>query len=66
MEIKTLSFGLKDGARKFYFNEKEELDKLGFKQCSVDPAVFCHRKDGRLYGIICSHVDDAVNSPRWG
>lgn len=61
-KLKHCLYGLKDGARQFYLSVKEELDKLGFEQCSVDPALFCYRKDGRLHGIICSHVDDFLHA----
>ena len=33
-------YGPKDGARQFYESVKEELLKLGFTQCKLDPAVF--------------------------
>lgn len=61
-KLKHCLYGLKDGARQFYLSVKEELLKLGFEQCSVDPAVFCLRKDGKLCGIICSHVDDFLHA----
>jgi hypothetical protein len=57
-KLKYLLFGLKDCPRQFYLRVKEELDKLGFEQCSVEPAIFCYKKNGKLDIIICSHVDD--------
>lgn len=57
-KLKYCFYGLKDGVRQFYLSVKEEFDKFGFEQCSVDLVFFCYRKDGRFYGIICFYVDD--------
>ena len=40
----------------------EELLKLGFKQCTLDPPIFYLHKDDELKGIICCHVDDFLHS----
>ena len=61
-KLKHELYGLKDGARQFFISVKEELLKLGFKQCTLDPAIFYVRKDEQLRGIICCHVDDIVHS----
>ena len=61
-KLKHGLYGLKDGARQFFISVKEELLKLGFKQCSLDPAIFYLHKDGKLEGIICFHVDDFLHS----
>jgi len=61
-KLKHCLYGLKDGARQFYLSVKEELLKLGFKQCDLDPAVFSVRKDGTLRGILCCHVDDFLHA----
>ena len=55
-------YGLKDGARQFYENIKEELLKLGFTQCKLDPAVFYIQEDKKLRGVICCHVDDFLHA----
>ena len=51
-------YGLKDGARQFYESVKEELLKLGFTECKLDPAVLYIQEDKKLRGVICCHVDD--------
>ena len=61
-KLKHGLYGLKDGARQFFVSVKEELLKLGFKQCLLDPAIFFLHKDGKLDGIICCHVDDFLHS----
>ena len=61
-KLKHRFYGLKDGARQFFISVKEELLKLGFKQCTLDPAIFYVRKDEKLRGIICCHVDDFLHS----
>ena len=57
-KLKHGLYGLKDWARIFFISVKEELLKLGFRQCTLDPAIFYVHKDGKLRGIICCHVDD--------
>ena len=62
LKLKHGLYGLKDGARQFFISVKEELLKLGFKQCTLDPAIFYVRKGEKLRGIICCHVDDFLHS----
>ena len=60
-KLKHGLYGLKDGARQFYESVKEELMKLGFTQCKLNPAAFYVQKDSRLRGMICCHVDDFLH-----
>ena len=60
--IWKLKHGLKNGARQFYESVKDELLKLGFSQCKLDPAVFYIQENGKLRGIICCHVDDFLHA----
>ena len=43
-KLKHGLYGLKDGARQFYESVREELLKIGLKQCRLDPAVFLFRQ----------------------
>merc|ERR1712240_149792 len=52
------SYGLDDASRKFYFKVKETLQKLGLKTLPGDDAVYYEHKNGKLMGLILSHVDD--------
>ena len=61
-KLKHGLYGLKDGARQFYESVREELLKIGFKQCRLDPAVFFVRENYRLKGMICCHVDDFLHA----
>ena len=61
-KLKHGLYGLKDGARQFYGCVKEELLKLGFTQCKLDPAVFYTQEDKKLRGVICCHVDDFLHA----
>lgn len=61
-KLKHGLYGLKDGARQFYESVKEELLKLGFTQCKLDPAVFYIQEDKKLRGVICCHVDDFLHA----
>ena len=55
-------YGPKVGARHFYESVKDELLKLGFTQCKLDPAVFYIQENRKLRGIICCHVDDFLHA----
>ena len=61
-KLKHGLYGLKDGARQFYESVKEELLKLGFTQCNLDPAVFYLQERKKLKGIIFCHVDDFLHA----
>ena len=61
-KLKHGLYGLKDGARQFYESVKEELLKLGFTQCKLDPAVFYVHENKELIGMICCHVDDFLHA----
>lgn len=58
-KLKRGLYGLKDGARQFYLSVREELVRIGFLECEVDPAVYWNRK---LQGLICYHVDDFLHA----
>ena len=51
-------YGLDDASRKFYFKVKETLKAMGLKTLPGDEAVYYEHKDGKLVGLILSHVDD--------
>merc|ERR1712243_256552 len=51
-------YRLDDGSRKFYLKVKETLQKLGLKTLPGDDAVYYEHKNGKLLGLIISHVDD--------
>ena len=61
-KLKHGLYGLKDGARQFYDSVREELLKLGFIQCKLDPALFYLLTENGLSGIICCHVDDFLHA----
>ena len=50
--------GLNDTSRKFYLKVKETLQKLGLKTLSGGDAVYYEHNNGKLMGLILSHVDD--------
>ena len=61
-KLKHGLYGLKDGARQFYLSVKEELLKLGFNMCEIDPAMFYLHRGEKLSGILCCHVDDFLHA----
>ena len=56
--LKTL-YGLKQAGRRWYKKLVEIMEKLGFKRCDVDQAVFYRRKGSTLI-IVLVHVDDCT------
>ncbi|PPQ83602.1 hypothetical protein CVT26_001384 [Gymnopilus dilepis] len=55
---KTL-YGLKQSGRRWYQRLVEIMEKLGFKRCEVDQAVFYRKREGMLM-IVLVHVDDCT------
>lgn len=56
--VKTL-YGLKQAGRRWYQRLCEVMEKLGFRRCDVDQAVF-YKHDVRGITIILVHVDDCT------
>ena len=55
-------YGLHDGARQFYLSLKEELLRLGCVMSSVEPSLFFYFKEGKLSGVLVSHIDDFLHA----
>ena len=55
-------YGLNDAARQFYYSVVDELTMLGCIQSKLDPALFLWFSDGKLAGVIGSHVDDFLHA----
>ena len=51
-------YGLDDASRKFYLKVRETLKNLGLNTLPGDDAVYYQHKNGKLIGMILSHVDD--------
>lgn len=51
-------YGLNDGARNFYLSVKKFLLQCGCKVSNLEPAVFVYQTQGKIQGLIVSHVDD--------
>ena len=58
--LKKSLYGLND-ARQFYDSIEEELKKLGVTRSPVDPALFYQEKEGKVIGIIATHIDDFIH-----
>lgn len=57
-KLKTCVYGLNDASRTWYLKVYEELTKLNVKVCKYDPGLFYWHHNGKLAGIISTHVDD--------
>ena len=60
--LKKGLYGLNDAARQFFLSLTKELNRLGCKQCTLDPTLhFLTGTDNVLLGIIMTHVDDFIH-----
>ena len=58
--LKQAAYGILDGGRKFYLKLSETLESLGLHKVHADGALFTFVKDGKLHGLVASHVDDLL------
>ena len=58
--LKKASYGVSDGGRLFNLRLVQELKKLGMHQVHADGTLFTYVKEGKLNGLIVSHVDDLL------
>ena len=57
--LKKTLYGLKQSGRRWYQRLVEIMEKMGFKRCDVDQAVFYRQKPkGSTMMIVLIHVDD--------
>jgi hypothetical protein len=57
--LKKTIYGLKDAAKAWYNKVKKVVEELGGIKNSLEPVLFYWKDgDGKLMGIMCSHVDD--------
>ena len=60
-KLKRCIYGLNDAPRAWYDKIRDEFVRLGGKKSLYDDALFLwHSRDGKLEGILVSHVDDFV------
>ena len=58
--LKQAAYGILDGGRMFYLKLSETLEGLGLHKVHADGAFFVYVKNGKLHGLIVSHVDDLL------
>ena len=51
-------YGLTDASRSWYLTVKAQLNKLGAVASKLDEAIYTWHFEGKLHGIIATHVDD--------
>ena len=60
---KKCLYGLSDASRQFYLSVREEMLKLGCKQCVIEPSLFYKlSEEGKLEGLMVSHIDDFLHA----
>ena len=57
-KLNTAVYGLRDASRAWYLKVCEELVNAGASRSKYDNALFFWRHDGKLHGLINTHVDD--------
>jgi len=60
-KLKRCLYGLNDAPREWYNKLSEKLVGLGAKVSLYDKALFMWHKEGKLVGVITTHVDDLVH-----
>ena len=55
-------YGLNDASRKFYLKVTAILRNSGCHQSIYDPALFYYVKEGKLHGLVGTHVDDFIHA----
>ena len=58
--LKKGTYGISDVGRLFNLRLVKELKQLGMDQVRADGKLFSFVKDGKLQGLIVSHVDDLL------
>ena len=57
-KLKKPVYGLVDASRQWFITVKKFLESLGLKQSLGDSCLFYYQVNGKLEGLIISHVDD--------
>lgn len=57
-KLRKAVYGLKDAARVWYNSVINIIRGLGGFKSSLDPTIFYWKSQGKLIGIMCTHVDD--------
>ena len=58
MKANKAIYGFAEAARLFWLALREHLLSDGWEESKLEPALFYYRRDGKLKGIIVTHVDD--------
>ena len=61
-KLRRCLYGLNDAARQFYNSLSKELEHLGCVKNPHDPSLFCKYNEGKLIGVLVSHVDDFLHA----
>lgn len=60
-KLRRCLYGLNDAARQFYESVVEVLVQSGCTQSQLDPALYYLQIDGKLVGMVASHIDDFLH-----
>ena len=59
-QLRKGAYGISDGGRLFNLRLVRELKALGMHQVHADGTLFSYVREGKLHGLIVSHVDDLL------
>eukprot|EP00435_Cladocopium_sp_Y103_P026045 s2476_g6.t1 len=59
-------FGLANSPRLFWRHLRDTLLRIGFRQSTLDRALFCYYKDQKLILVLGAHVDDLIGTGQPG
>ena len=57
-KLKKTVYGLRDAAKAWYKKVVKVVDELGGERSRLEPNIFFWKKEKKLNGISCSHVED--------
>lgn len=57
-KLKKCLYGLKDASRQWYRKVDATMVELECVRSAVDPSVYLYVHEGKVYGVLGSHVDD--------
>jgi len=59
-KLRKAVYGLRDAARTWYESLVKLLKNMGGKRSIFEPTLFYWKKKGKLWGVMCTHVDDLL------
>ena len=62
MEVTETTYGLHDAPLQLFLDWLDHLVQCGFRQSSLEPALFYYYESEQLIRVVCLHVDDVFDT----